>query len=92
MAISLTTVEAIVQLMLKRGYLSPGRLRQLVRDLEEVPGNASFRESVKRLSERVNALGLDGTRTGPAKSSGLVRKSRKSGSTTGGSGSSQTDT
>ena len=49
MAISRDTAEALLSVMMK--HVTIPQLRAIMEDLSEVRGNASFRESVKRLIE-----------------------------------------
>ena len=48
MPASRDTVEAVPEVV--RRHVSEQQLRRIVRDLLDVPGNASFRETIRRMA------------------------------------------
>jgi hypothetical protein len=48
MAASRDTVEAVLEVV--RRHVSEQQFRRIVRDLFDVPGNASFRETIRRMA------------------------------------------
>ena len=52
MVASRDTVEQIIAVV--RRHVSGDQLRAIVRDLGEVPGNKSFRETIERLEASLN--------------------------------------
>jgi hypothetical protein len=51
MAARRDTVEAVLEVV--RRHVSEQQLRRIVRDLLDVPGNAAFRETIRRMASRL---------------------------------------
>jgi hypothetical protein len=60
MVASVSSIEAVVRIV--RKHVSDEKFQVIVSELIDVPGNASFRESVMRLADLAN-IGLDGRPT-----------------------------
>jgi hypothetical protein len=53
MAASGATVARLVAVLLK--HMTPGKAREFMRDVMEIPGNKSFRETLMAVSEELEA-------------------------------------